>query len=53
MTWGELKKRCEELGIQDDDQVGIIQIDDDGRAWFAMQGAWFNKEKRERKSPTS
>jgi hypothetical protein len=38
MTWGELKKRAAQLGVQDSDQTGITQIDRQGRAWLRVHG---------------
>jgi hypothetical protein len=37
MTWKEFKARCEELGIEDDQQIGIDSIDDDGVALFHVE----------------
>ena len=34
MTWAEFKRRAEELGVEDGDQIGFDSIDDDGRAYF-------------------
>ena len=38
MTWAEFKKRAEDLGVQDSDQIGIDAIDDEGRAVYATLG---------------
>ena len=34
MTWAEFKKRCEELGAEDNDQTGIREVTEDGVAIF-------------------
>lgn len=38
MTWGELKARAEALGVQDGDEVGAINLDDEGRILFSLDG---------------
>jgi len=36
MTWAEFKKRAEELGVEDDQQIGIDSIDDNGLAHLTI-----------------